>query len=59
MKQIKTLIEPYKSRSEAAKHMGVHLNQLNRWLSCDAMVNDTGDVWIKTSKKPLVNLKIK
>ena len=59
MRQIKTLIEPYKSRSEAAKHMGVHLNQLNRWLICGAQVDDNGDVWIKTSKKPLANLKIK
>ena len=59
MRQIKTLIEPHKSRSEAAKHMGVHLNQLNRWLICGAMIDDNGDVWIKTSKKPLANLEIK
>ena len=59
MKQIKTLIEPYKSRSKAAKHLGVHLNQLNRWLICKAQVDNNGNVWIKTNKKPLANLEIK
>lgn len=42
------LTDESKSNYENAKSLGVHPQQLKRWLDNDAHVNDDGDIYIKT-----------
>ena len=51
MKPIKDVLSSYASLYAAAKELGVHANQLSRWLNCGAQVDDEGNVWIHTTKK--------
>jgi len=57
MKPITDFISSCATRSDAAKLLGIHYNQLTRWVYCQAQVDDDGYVWIKTSKQPLANLE--
>ena len=50
MREIKTLLQPYKSFYAANKDLGVSLGQLQRWHRLGALVDSDGQVWIKTSK---------
>tara|TARA_R110000796_G_C14215910_1_gene393920 strand:+ start:38 stop:211 length:174 start_codon:yes stop_codon:yes gene_type:complete len=49
MRKINDLLKPYKSYYAANKVLGVGVGQLHRWDKMDAMVDDNGQVWIKTS----------
>ena len=53
MKPIKEVLSAYVSLYGAAKDLGVAASQLKRWLKADALVDDDGNVWIKTGKRPL------
>ncbi len=53
MKPITDFISSCATRSDAAKGLGIHSNQLTRWVDSGALVDDKGHVWIRTSKKPL------
>ena len=51
MREIKTLLQQYKSFYAANKDLGVSLGQLQRWHRLGALVDSNGQVWIKTAKK--------
>jgi len=50
MVKINKVLEPYKNLYAASKPSGVQTNQLQRWIDLGALVDSTGQVWIKTSK---------
>ena len=53
MKPITDFISSCATRSDAAKGLGIHSNQLTRWVDSGALVDDKGHVWIRTSYKPV------
>jgi len=53
MKPITDFISSCATRSDTAKLLGIHPNQLTRWVDSGALVDDKGHVYIRTSKKPL------
>jgi transposase-like protein len=48
MKPITTFTNQHSSQYAAAKAIGVHPEQLRRWVKNDAHVNDRGEIFIKT-----------
>ncbi len=50
MREVKQLMKPYKSFYAANKELGVDAWQLQRWQRMGALVDNDGQVWIKTGK---------
>ena len=50
MRQVKEMADPYVSRAAASKAAGVNQTQFDRWVQAGALVDDDGQVWIKTAK---------
>ena len=48
MKPIKHHLDAYPNLHAAGKALGIHPQQLKRWIDNDAHVNDKGEVYIKT-----------
>lgn len=48
MKPIKDLTGKYPNLHAAGKALGIHPQQLKRWIDNDAHINDKGNVYIKT-----------
>ena len=48
MKSIKEITGKYPNLHSAGKATGIHAQQLKRWLDNGAMVDDEGNVYIKT-----------
>jgi hypothetical protein len=46
--QVSELIKPYKSIYAAAKALEVSQTQLQRWIDAGALVDEAGDIYIKT-----------
>lgn len=55
MKPIKQITDKYKSTYAAAKELNVTATQLHRLVGADAMVDESGQVWIKS--KTVLNKK--
>lgn len=51
MKKISAYLENHKSTYAAAKYHGVTATQLQRLEEAGAMVDETGQVWIKSKTK--------
>ena len=50
MREVKQMAAPYVSRAAASKAAGVNQTQFDRWVQAGALVDDNGQVWIKTAK---------
>ena len=50
MRQVKQMAAPYVSRYAASKAVGIQQYQLDRWMQAGALVDNDGQVWIKTAK---------
>jgi DNA invertase Pin-like site-specific DNA recombinase len=50
MTPIKHIVSGYSSVNQAAQALDIFPMQLHRWLNNNALVDDTGAVWIKTGK---------
>ena len=50
MREVKQMAAPYVSRAAASKAAGVNQTQFDRWVQAGALVDEGGQVWIKTSK---------
>ena len=48
MKPIKDLTKLHSTHNAAAVALKVHPTQLKRWIEAGAMVDESGNVWIKT-----------
>lgn len=48
MKPIKHHLDAYPNLHAAGKALGIHPQQLKRWIDNDAHINDKGEVYIKT-----------
>lgn len=48
MTPIKKLTVKYPNLHSAGKELGIHPQQLKRWIDNDAHINDKGEVYIKT-----------
>lgn len=51
MKPISDLAKQYSTVNAAAVALKVHPTQLKRWIESGAMVDDCGNIWIKTKGK--------
>ena len=51
MTPLKQLMSGYDSRHAFAKAKGLHAHQVKRWLDNGAMVDDEGNVYIRTKGK--------
>lgn len=51
MKPIKQVLQQHKSTYAAAKYLGVTATQLQRLEEAGAMVDEAGQVWIKSKTK--------
>ena len=50
MREVKQMAAPYVSRAAASKAAGVNQTQFDRWVQAGALVDEDGQVWIKTAK---------
>ena len=50
MRKVKQMSEPYVSRAAASRAAGVNQTQFERWVQAGALVDEDGQVWIKTAK---------
>ena len=57
MRKVSTLLMPYKSFYAAEKDLYLELKKLKRWSEGDALVDDKGQVYIKTGR-PIKEWKI-
>lgn len=48
MKLVKDLAKQYSTANAAAVALKVHPTQLKRWIEAGALVDENGNVWIKT-----------
>lgn len=48
MKQLKRYLNYYPNLHSAGRALGIHPQQLKRWIDNDAHINDKGEVYIKT-----------
>ena len=50
MREVKKMAAPYVSRAAASKAAGINQTQFDRWVQAGALVDEDGQVWIKTAK---------
>ena len=50
MREVKKMAAPYVSRAAAARAAGINQCQFDRWIQAEALVDEDGQVWIKTAK---------
>ena len=50
MRKVKEMATPYVSRAAASKAAGINQCQFDRWVQAGALVDEGGQVWIKTCK---------
>ena len=50
MRQVKQMTWAYVSTAAGCREVGLNSDQFRRWVQAGALVDDNGQVWIKTAK---------
>ena len=50
MRQVKQMTWAYVSTEAGCREVGLNSDQFRRWVQAGALVDDNGQVWIKTAK---------